>query len=207
MIKIAYLALGSISLLDDNPKKHDIEKLIESFARYGFRDAPILDGAVNQVTAGNGRVLALREMKKRALPAPLGILEKEGEWFVPVQTGIVSQTIGEAFSFAVDHNNITLMGGTFDVQEIASLWTPDYVKFLANLAADGTSPVSVQPDDLDILLHARGFIPTHESRPLPDYSEYRDIVIVARSLEDFQQVIQQIHQLVEAHPSWQAKVL
>lgn len=134
----------------DNPKRHDIERLKKSILTYGFRDASIFDAALDPpgLVAGNGRVKAVFDLyKKKSGQIPLGIGivqegEHKGEWAVPIQFGIdsVSQIAAEAF--AVDHNNLTIVG--LSDEEVALIWDPKtYVEVLERLEEKGEPPISI----------------------------------------------------------------
>ena len=150
VLSIRYIALRDAIQWERNPKKHDISLLVDSIERYGFRDAPIFDGALAAIVAGNGRVSALIEMQEAGKDAPGGIAQDDnGDWYVPIQFGIdaESQVVAEAFGIA--HNNITMAGGDFSATEMAAIWDMD--GYLTVLESMDTLPPGISEDDLDEL--------------------------------------------------------
>lgn len=139
----------------DNPKKHEIEKLKGAIVKHGFRDAPIFDESLDPpgFAAGNGRTKALFYLWEEfaagvldKIPNGVGVIEsgdREGEWALPVQMGVNSVSARMAESFAVDHNNLTVVG--FSDEEIALIWDAEsYARVLARISEDDeAAPVSV----------------------------------------------------------------
>ncbi len=150
---IRYIPLDKAVLWDKNPKLHDIGALTESFARYGFRDAPIFDETKGCIVAGHGRIKALTQMRNMGYPVPRGIYQSDDDWMVPIQFGINARTAGEAEAFAIDHNNITLLGGDLSLADISRIWDSElYIPVLEEIRAAGGEIISVDGDDLDNLL-------------------------------------------------------
>ena len=160
LLRIEYVLLSQAAQWDwvDNPKLHDIEALIGSLKRYGFQDPPKFDQALNGgqggLVAGNGRVRALVEMQARGEPPPLGLaLTARQEWAVPIVFGndLPGQVVAEAF--ALDHNNLTLAGGSLDTLDMARMWDVEgYNRLLSRLQEQTALPVTVNGEDLDALL-------------------------------------------------------
>lgn len=109
-LTITYKPISDLKGWADNTKLHDLQAIVGSIRRYGFRDAIIEDATLGTLVAGHGRLLALRWMKAHQAKAPRGIVVKEGEWFVPVQTGLNSESKAKAEAFAIDHNNLVAAG-------------------------------------------------------------------------------------------------
>jgi hypothetical protein len=153
-LKLVYVKLNTISLWSENPKKHDFGSIIQSIVQNGFRDPPAWDAQLKSVVAGNGRIEALRIMEKQEYDAPRGILiHEDGGWCVPVLFGIDAASENDARRYAVDHNNLTMMGGDFTLYDIANLWEKrGYLDILNSLAeSDGELPITVDYDDLRML--------------------------------------------------------
>jgi len=152
LLKIQYVRLADAVLWDRNPKKHDWVSLMASIRKYGFRDAPIYDGTLGAIAAGNGRIQALQTMFQAGEPAPVGVgVDAVGAWYVPVQFGIDAASRQVAEAFAVDHNNLTMAG--FSLAEQARLWeADDYADLVQSLRADGELPVSVDGAEFDAWL-------------------------------------------------------
>jgi hypothetical protein len=156
-LRIEYIPLGEATLFEDNAKLHDIGSLVTSIRRYGFRDAVIYDEALGAIVAGNGRIEALAMMKQGGEEAPRGIKVEDGEWLVPVQFGVNALSVVEAKAFALDHNNITMLGGDFSPWDVAQMWDSDgYMALLGELAEADVLPVSVTGEDIDALLAGFG---------------------------------------------------
>lgn len=206
-LKIIYMPLGWVAQWDRNPKLHDIGAIAESIKKYGFRDAPIWDETLHGIVAGNGRIETLLWMKTQAPDKPpVGIVLKDGEWFVPIQFGIDSKTAQEAEAFAVDHNNIVLLGGNFTAEEISSLWDDGYVRLLTDLASQGQNFVSVSGDDIDSLLNARV---TNEELPDADGSPIvreRLIMVAVGNKAYYAEATKEIEILLERNPVWRASI-
>jgi hypothetical protein len=148
-------------LWKDNPKRHDLGSIIESIERYGFQERPKFDvnlpnvaGGSGAVVAGNGRVEALAAMerdKRYELPRGLAA-DSDGAWCMPLLVGTDAASEEMAAAYGLDANNLTLAGGDFTAFESLRLWEDDYVGLLARLAETEDLPVSVEGDDLDLLL-------------------------------------------------------
>lgn len=167
-LEVRYVPLGQVVLWDENPKKHDEGGIAESIRRHGFRDAPIFDATLGALVAGNGRSKVVANMKEVGVPRPRGILEDPatGDWLLPVQFGVDAPSAAAARSFAVDHNNLTLLGGDLGVFDAAKIWDEDaYADLLKGLEADGQLPVSVPADDLRLLLDGLQFAPSTVGGP------------------------------------------
>jgi len=152
-ITIEYIPLSQAVLWDENPKQHDIGKIVQSIRNYGFADPPKFDAGLGALVYGNGRTHALRMMKQGGEDPPRGILvDGEGNWLTPVKFGVDAGSLEAAKAFAIDHNNLTL-GDAFEVWDVAKIWDEDaYTAMLQELATDDTLPVTVDGDDLDALL-------------------------------------------------------
>lgn len=162
-IRIEYRRLDEIAQLrwNRNPKKHDIGALAESIRRYGFIDPPKIDMALNGgaggLVYGNGRDEALEWMHAQGEKPPRGIrIDNDGMWLMPVKVGVDAASSEEAEAAAIDHNNLTLAGGEFTAVDMSRLWTDEYTDILADLAKLDMLPISVDGDDLDVLLRITG---------------------------------------------------
>lgn len=206
-LAIEHVPLATLILWDKNPKKHDIGAIARSIDRYGFRDAPIYDATLGAVVAGNGRAETLAFMKRQGAPVPDGIaVGPDGDWLVPVQVGLDAASPVEAEAFAVDHNNVTLLGGDLTLFELARLWDDSYATLLASLAEHDALPVSVDREDLDALLAATRFA------PLPDLDEGQHenalaILIRIGHTDALDAAAEAVRALVDEHPEWEAQVV
>lgn len=157
-LRIEYLPLSGIARFDRNPKRHDVDALVRSIRRYGFRDAPIFDGMLGALVAGHGRLNALEAIQGENGEAPPGIkIGKEGEWLVPIQLGIDADSAAEAQAFLLDHNALTVADGDGGVENVLRLYDQDALGvLLGELSEAGHMPVTLNGDDLDALLTASG---------------------------------------------------
>lgn len=160
LLTIEYLLLTELSekFLKGNAKLHDIGAISASVRRYGFRDPLAIDSALNQgrggVAEGNGRLEALLWMYRQGEEPPTYIkLTEAGGWAIPCVVGGNSCTEDEGLAYSLDHNSLTMAGGTFTVLEISGLYDPiEYLEILERLAETESLPVTVDGDDLDLLV-------------------------------------------------------
>lgn len=139
-------------LWDVNPKLHDLAQLVASIRHHGFRDPSIYDSELCAISAGNGRLAALGQMRSDGEDAPRGVgLGPDGAWHVPLIFGVDAASQALAAQFAVDHNNLTFAG--FDAVEVARVWRQsDYLALLKRLQAEDALPISVADDDFAMLV-------------------------------------------------------
>jgi len=152
-----YIPLQQAKLWPDNSKKHDIGAIIESIESYGFRDPPTYDAQLEALVEGNGRTEALDIMRRQEHEVPRGILinKETGDWCIPVLFGIDATSQAMAQRYAIDHNNITMLGGDLTVFDIEKMWDRDkYISILQDLSDNDRLPVSVDPEDLQLLLES-----------------------------------------------------
>lgn len=160
-----------------NPKKHDLDEIVASIKRNGFKAPPMVDSATNMMVAGHGRCLALERMRFEGEELPDGIeMGDRAEWMVPALfSAFKSETDRDAYVIA--DNRLTELGG-YDNQLLADMLSQiaesDY-------GLDGTgfsgeeldaliSEYSDEPDedspgqDVDVAGHVRT-IGAHKARP------------------------------------------
>ena len=152
LLSLKYIPIAQAELFDNNAKLHNIDQIIQSIARYGFKIACKWEGKLNDgrggIVAGNGRVEALREMKRRGDDLPIGIAQDEtGEWCVPVLFGVEASSEAIARDYALDDNNLTLLGGDFAVADLMKLYDPELLMSeLEELAQSGCLPITFDND-------------------------------------------------------------
>ena len=103
-------------------------------------------------------------MRKAGKEAPrgIGVLE-DGEWAVPVIFGVDAESRAAAVAFAIDHNNLTLLGGNLKIEDVLGIWDEEGLKRLLEDAPDaGELLASMDRDDLDSLLSGPDFDPVGE---------------------------------------------
>lgn len=168
----------------ENPKLHDIESVMASIARHGWQELPKLDsqlenmlGTKGAFKAGNGRVEALAKMEAEGLQLPRGIgkHKESGAWVVPVLAGTDEASADLAASYAIDSNNLTLLGGDATIIDTIKLYNKnEYLRLLEKTVLSGAAPVSVEEEDYQAILdHATqapsrtGYVFTQGSVELP----------------------------------------
>jgi hypothetical protein len=175
LLDLRYIPISQAELFDNNAKLHNLDQIIESIARYGFKSACKWEGTLNGgrggIVAGNGRVEALRVMEQRGDDLPIGIAQDEtGEWCVPVLFGVEADSEAIARAYALDDNNLTLLGGDFAVADLMKLYNQELLMSeLEELAQSGEIPVSIGEANLENLLSqlASGM----SDEPEPEYGE------------------------------------
>ena len=163
-LSINYLLLSELSekFLEGNAKRHDIGAICTSIKRYGFRDPLAIDAALNNgkggVVEGNGRLEALLCLRQQGEVPPAYIkLTESGDWAVPCIVGGNSATEAEGLAYSLDHNSLTMAGGVFTALDISGLYNPaEYLELLERLAQADSLPVTVDGDDLDLLIEMIG---------------------------------------------------
>lgn len=158
-LEIQYLLLSELvnKFLDGNAKKHDIGKIVDSIQRYGFRDPLAIDATLNKgngaVVEGNGRLEALLRLQEQGAKPPRFVAVVEGDWAIPCIVGGDSKTESEGKAYSIDHNLVGMFGGEFTALDMSKLFDEQpYLEMLEGLAKAGDLPVSVDGDDLDLLL-------------------------------------------------------
>ncbi len=159
-LSIEYLLLSELSekFLEGNAKRHDIGAIATSIRRYGFRDPLAIDATLNNgkggIAEGNGRLESLLWMYQQDQNPPAYIkLTESGDWAVPCIVGGNSATEAEGLAYSLDHNSLTMAGGDFTALDISGLYNPaEYLELLERLAQADSLPVTVDGDDLDLLL-------------------------------------------------------
>ena len=164
-LQVRYVPLDTLEAWDRNPKRHDLGKLATSIRRYGFKDPPkfepSLNGGRGGIVEGNGRAEVLRGMKEAGEEPPRGIgVDGEGGWAVPVLFGVDARSRAEAEAYGIDHNNLTLMGGGLELEDILQIWDEEALQqVLGDIPDPGEVLASFEPADLDALLQGPGFEP------------------------------------------------
>jgi hypothetical protein len=158
-LELRYVPLSQARRWDENPKLHRLDALVRSIETHGFGDPPKFDSTLGALVYGNGRTEALERMQAAGAEPPRGVgVTGDGEWAVPVIFGVDAASRAAAVAFAVDHNNLTLLGGHLGLEDVLGIWdeeglqqvlddTPDVAPLLASLAGE----------DLASLLHGPRF--------------------------------------------------
>ena len=160
-LELRYIPLSQATRWDRNPKRHDIDALIESIERYGFGDPPKYDSRLEGLVYGNGRTEALERMSDTGHEPPRGVaVDDAGEWAIPVIFGVDAVSRDAAVAFAIDHNNLTLMGGGLEFTDLLTIWDEESLQQILDEASGAADLlVSFEAQDLSSLLDAPDFEP------------------------------------------------
>jgi hypothetical protein len=160
-LELRYIALSQARRWDDNPKRHDLPALVRSIETHGFGDPPKFDATLDALVYGNGRTEALEIMRKKSQQPPRGIAVLEGgEWAIPVIFGVDAKSRAAAVAFAIDHNNLTLLGGSLKFEDLLGIWDEDALQKVCKCIADaGALLTSLDGADLESLLSGPTFDP------------------------------------------------
>lgn len=161
-LELRYIPLSQARRWDANPKRHDIGALIRSIETHGFGDPPKYDTTLGALVYGNGRTEALERMRREGKVPPRGIGSLEnGEWAMPVIFGVDAESRAAAIAFAVDHNNLTLLGGDLGLTDLLAIWDEAGLqKILAEVPDAGALLASLDAGDVASLLDGPDFEPT-----------------------------------------------
>ncbi|WP_329317152.1 ParB N-terminal domain-containing protein (plasmid) [Streptomyces sp. NBC_01278] len=142
-----YVPLGDLTPSPGNPKRHEIERLIESIESHGFLDQFIVDERTGLIIGGHGRREALIEMQSRGARLPAGLLvDDDGGWLVPVQRGWASRDDLEAKAVIIKLNRLSEAGG-WDSRSLA-----EYLEELATGDAALFDSLNFADDEMEELL-------------------------------------------------------
>ena len=160
-LELRYIPLSQAKRWDENPKRHDIAALVRSIEAYGFGDPPKFDAKLGGLVYGNGRTEALETMRQAGKAPPRGVAKLEdGDWAVPVIFGVDAVSKAAAVAFAVDHNNLTLLGSDFKFTDLVRLWDEEGLQRVLGEVPDAASLlVSFTSEDVDALLSGPSFEP------------------------------------------------
>ena len=162
-LELRYVPLSQAKRWDDNPKLHDMGALIRSIELHGFGDPPKYDARLDGLVYGNGRTEALGIMRDDGREPPRGILETEdGEWAVPVIFGIDAPSRAAAVAFAIDHNNLTMLGGNVDFTDLLNMWDEEGLQRVLGEVPDIADVMATfDVEDLSALLETPDFSPVN----------------------------------------------
>jgi hypothetical protein len=160
-LTLEYIPLGQARRWDANPKRHAIPALVRSIETHGYGDPAKFDSTLGALVYGNGRTEALERMRADGKEPPRGIgVTEDGDWAVPVIFGVDAESRAAAVAFAIDHNNLTLLGGGLAVEDILQIWDEEaLVRVLGEIPDAGALLASLGQDDVDALLSGPDFAP------------------------------------------------
>ncbi|MER5482624.1 ParB N-terminal domain-containing protein [Streptomyces sp. NPDC002812] len=144
---ITYIPLTDLPPDPANPKRHEIERIIQAIGEHGFIETVVVDERTGLVIAGHGRRTALIEMQSRGEPLPGGLLvDDDGGWLVPVTRGWASESDRQARAVLILLNRIGAAGG----------WNPgplaEILEDLATSDAQLFDSLCISDDEMEELL-------------------------------------------------------
>jgi hypothetical protein len=160
-LTLQYIPLAQARRWDQNPKRHDLDALARSIETHGYGDPAKFDSTLGALVYGNGRTEALERMRAAGKEPPRGIgVTEDGDWAVPVIFGCDAASKAAAVAFAIDHNNLTMLGGGLSVEDVLQIWDEEsLVRVLGDLPDAGALLASLGQDDVDALLRGPDFHP------------------------------------------------
>ncbi len=160
-LELRYVPLPQARRWDANPKRHDLDRLVRSIETHGFGDPAKFDSTLGALVYGNGRTEALERMQQAGKQPPRGILAlADGQWAVPVIFGVDAESMAAAVAFAIDHNNLTLLGGDLEFTELLQIWDePGLQAVLTDVPDAGELLASLDSQDVESLLRGPDFEP------------------------------------------------
>lgn len=176
-LELRYIPLAQAKLWDDNPKKHDIEALMRSIEKHGFGDPPKYDSQLGGLVYGNGRTEALELLRAKGSHPPRGIAQLEdGEWALPVIFGVDAASKAAAVAFAVDHNNLTLLGGDdVDFSSLLAIWDEEGLQRVLDEISGELDGLLVSFDDTELDLQEFLNGPSGEQAPVEAPEEFPSV--------------------------------
>jgi hypothetical protein len=162
-LRLEYVSLSKVILWENNLKLHDIGGVINSIKQHGFKDPPKYEPYLNNgsggIVEGNGRSVALDNMRKNGENPPRGVLVTEdGDWLIPILFGVDADSEAAAEAYGIDHNVTTILGGDFDITDHMRMWEHGFVDQLIDLREQSAGVTSFSGDDIDLLRAAAGFL-------------------------------------------------
>ncbi|HSL82888.1 MAG TPA: hypothetical protein VLF66_08935 [Thermoanaerobaculia bacterium] len=160
-LTLKYIPLAQARRWDENPKRHDLDALVRSIETHGYGDPAKYDSTLDALVYGNGRTAALERMREEGKQPPRGIgVTDQGDWAVPVIFGINAASRAAAVAFAIDHNNLTMLGGGLAMEDLLQVWDEESLaRLLGEIPDAGALLASLGQDDIDALLRGPDFKP------------------------------------------------
>lgn len=143
-VRIEYVPLNELAKWPRNPKRHDLEGIGASIARFGFTLPIAVDAKTGRIVAGHGRLEALEVRKASGEVAPrrIKVDRKSGEWLAPVLRGLEFDDEQEAEAYLVADNRWTERGGWDD--ELLAQILEDQVEAQRPLTGIGFDEVELE---------------------------------------------------------------
>ena len=168
--RLEYQRLDDVRPAARNPKGHDEAFLDGSVERWGFTEPILLDERTGRLIVGHGRLESLQRKKAGGDDVPEGIIvDKNGDWLLPVVRGWSSVNDTEAEAYLIVSNRSPERGG-WKPTELAEMLA-EYEQQAAGFALG----VGFDDDQYRNLLQETGLLGSQETNflddldgPLPD---------------------------------------
>ena len=114
--RIEYMPLSDLltRFHPENPKDHSIDKIVASIQEFGYVSVATLDEGTGLFVEGHGRTKALAVMRDGQMDIPEEIIERNGEWFVPVCRGTTFESDAHIKGYLIASNQLTIDAGFHD---------------------------------------------------------------------------------------------
>lgn len=133
------MPLSRVECWPRNPKQHADAILSQSVDRFGFVQPLLIDETTGRLIAGHGRLNGLLKMKQAGMNPPERVVEKDGEWMVPVIRGIGFASEEEAEAYLLADNQTTILGG----------WNDESLQAMLSLHTEDLSGLGWRPEDIE----------------------------------------------------------
>lgn len=144
---VSYVPLNALNPAPRNPKRHELELIIDSIRMHGLVEIPVVDERTERTLHGHGRRESLLEMQARGMRAPDEVLiDDDGGWLVPVLRGWTSKSDAEAEALAIKLNRLPGEGG-WNSREFAAI-----LEDLATGDAELFDSLAISHEEMDQLL-------------------------------------------------------
>ena len=157
-LTLTYISLNDLvsKFLIGNSKKHDADRLKESYLKYGFRDPVAIDKNLNNgnggIIEGNGRIEALKSLFDEDYLPPKNIEVRDNIWYVPVIFGGDADDEQSAIAFSIEHNLSVLWGSEFSSEEMLKLFDAEAIASqLSELMNTESIPITFKDNTDEIL--------------------------------------------------------
>jgi DNA modification methylase len=130
-LRIDYLPLSSLKAAKRNPKRHQVDLILQSMGRFGYVPPLIVDERTGRLVAGHGRADSLKLAKSKGQPPPDRIRVQGNDWLVPVIRGVSFTNDREAEAYLLADNRLTDLSG-WDEEELRTI--------VEQLGTDGDLP-------------------------------------------------------------------
>lgn len=151
--RVEYKRLDTLRDNPKNPKSHDLATIDKSYERFGVVDNITEDGRTGYIISGHGRKMTLSDAFSRGETPPEGVMvDEDGMWLVPVNTGWSSRNDAHASAALIAMNRLTELGGWED---------ESLLRLLEELeeSGDGFDGVGFSAVDMDDLKHLLEDVP------------------------------------------------